>query len=852
MNQLAVLFIATLLGLTSHYGSAFVSNGNGAPQPRATPTPTQASSGTGLSIDKPRTESPQASPPPDSKPDSGDISGGLNSRETTRMLLIFADTAERSGDSAGSTKTRRQLFDDRLAQLKATPKDTPEYITLLRDVSEAGYFLIWGLYDDYKFDDARGIITEINNLLAPYRKQKPPPALVLPLTRMLWVEYSILIENDPAADKRVLSEILALTVDPDAYPDDYLFVANRRYGALWSMPGETRAKSRQSACALAAEMDRVISDEDSILRLMKCDVEAATTAQNAKTFPAAFAALERARQKGRQFLKEEPDSTVIQMMMVSIELTAYDIESGRKRKAEAANYQLTAANLFIAAIDGRAYPQTYRTEISDTYDRFNDLEFADLPQYTTAEARTEASLKLFQRIGTAIERSRQVFPLSPSYALVAADAWVRVAKIQRERKDLPAADKSSELAVTAIAGGRLVSAHRNYSELPTTECEAYAVRIRVLIELDRTDAAITTNNELQKWCGPWIQRYPWDFYMRQHWVSSANRLGIHLHRKRRYAEAIPLLELASNWGTEESSFYLADIYRNGRGVPADGERASYYTTLGSRQGMKRFTVPTDFAGTKFPFHVYVLHYPGPLCPVQKEPLPPELKCAGFTGIDDQVEWVKQARGGHVPDDVTTSFQKLEKIARDNNVSFPELAVYALGLAQNEDAENAKKKAISGKNTTKPAPPRQIAAKPKAAAPPPPPRARVAPVSLNSRFFYHVRGAPRARWIEATVVPYRPGEMCFSWVISVAPQKGDFEFFEEFRLPSPPKDLPEPSERISVLEGRQMVRTRLSDHIRDGEISSGWCIGEGDPMGTHTIQVWYGKESLAKFEFDLVE
>jgi len=77
-------------------------------------------------------------------------------------------------------------------------------------------------------------------------------------------------------------------------------------------------------------------------------------------------------------------------------------------------------------------------------------------------------------------------------------------------------------------------------------------------------------------------------------------------------------------------------------------------------GMKRFTIPTDFSGKKFPFHIYVAET--------------------WEFINDQFTWVSRIRGGEVPKEVRDSFARLYKIAKDNNVSFQELCVYALGTA----------------------------------------------------------------------------------------------------------------------------------------------------------------------------
>ena len=83
--------------------------------------------------------------------------------------------------------------------------------------------------------------------------------------------------------------------------------------------------------------------------------------------------------------------------------------------------------------------------------------------------------------------------------------------------------------------------------------------------------------------------------------------------------------------------------------------------------MKRFTVPCDFNGVKHPFHVYIGD-PNP----KKHPL------------QFQSWWLSSERGGNIPQDVMDSFEKLFKISQENNVSFEDLCVYALGAAQQED------------------------------------------------------------------------------------------------------------------------------------------------------------------------
>lgn len=85
--------------------------------------------------------------------------------------------------------------------------------------------------------------------------------------------------------------------------------------------------------------------------------------------------------------------------------------------------------------------------------------------------------------------------------------------------------------------------------------------------------------------------------------------------------------------------------------------------------MKRFTIPCDFNGTKHPFHVYV-----------GEPHPARHP------LQNQSWWLSNVRGGTIPKEVMDSFERLHNISKENNVSFEDLCVYALGTAAAEGGE----------------------------------------------------------------------------------------------------------------------------------------------------------------------
>lgn len=210
-----------------------------------------------------------------------------------------------------------------------------------------------------------------------------------------------------------------------------------------------------------------------------------------------------------------------------------------------------------------------------------------------------------------------------------------------------------------------------YDERYAWVCGAYGTRLKINYESKNIEDVLKDFKTINDICLPIFEKHPFDFYLHSKILSVYHHTGKLLFEKDRFQEAKPILEYTSRWGNKEDSKLLARMYQEGLGVQVDNSRAEALETLASKQSMKRFTIQNvDFgsSGTA-PFHVYVY----------QKPLDYRYK-----GIDGQVEWLKQARGGTVPVDAADSFRKLHKIAVENNVSFPDLAVYALGNKNKEE------------------------------------------------------------------------------------------------------------------------------------------------------------------------
>jgi Domain of unknown function (DUF2610) len=82
--------------------------------------------------------------------------------------------------------------------------------------------------------------------------------------------------------------------------------------------------------------------------------------------------------------------------------------------------------------------------------------------------------------------------------------------------------------------------------------------------------------------------------------------------------------------------------------------------------VKRFTVTCQFGDARAPFPVYI-----------------GQPARGCQPLKYQAAWLREERGGAIPLEVLSNFEKLHRIAADNNVSFEDLCMYALGAAQDE-------------------------------------------------------------------------------------------------------------------------------------------------------------------------
>ena len=198
--------------------------------------------------------------------------------------------------------------------------------------------------------------------------------------------------------------------------------------------------------------------------------------------------------------------------------------------------------------------------------------------------------------------------------------------------------------------------------------------VRALLRTGRRREAGQLLKDALALCDAILEERPWDWYVKDAYSGLCWESAAVLTELRESELAQPLLRRAwgvmlKRYGKEELLDRYSELPLKGEvPVNASPDDETFFTGFGKnsdpkKSGMTRFTVPADYSGGRYPFHVYVLSGKN-----------------GYSELLDQFQWVKGIRGGTVPTEVQESFERLNKIAVENKVDFRELCVYALGTA----------------------------------------------------------------------------------------------------------------------------------------------------------------------------
>ncbi len=106
------------------------------------------------------------------------------------------------------------------------------------------------------------------------------------------------------------------------------------------------------------------------------------------------------------------------------------------------------------------------------------------------------------------------------------------------------------------------------------------------------------------------------------------------------------------------------------------------------------------------------------------------------------------------------------------------------------------------------------------------------------------------------IPNVPEKVCFGWVIKVKPSGELVKITEIFTLPAAPKAWVgvdnDPYSQTTTSQDRKIATTRRFMPLKNGILENSWCIGKGDPNGSHHIVVLNNTQVLAEFEFEVYD
>jgi hypothetical protein len=289
---------------------------------------------------------------------------------------------------------------------------------------------------------------------------------------------------------------------------------------------------------------------------------------------------------------------------------------------------------------------------------------------------------IHQKMLKALELNQKVYGSVPEIAKITTMGNQKLIEFRpiKNRQDTLIKLSYCDKVISAYEKLNLTNDFSNFDEVYASYCGAYDDKLSIYISLDDLDMARQSYKQMHDIFNPIYEKYKFDFYLGQHFWGSAMRMGKFLFEKGYINEAMPILNYASFNGISESTKLLAKINREGLMGRANVSVADSLDNLAKKQSMKKFTIPCDFGGKKYPFDVYVRELP---------------RDYPYRAIEDQAEWLSQARGGNIPDVVRSSFIKLQDLAWKNDVSFPDLCVYALEAANEE--KKKKTDSISAKS-----------------------------------------------------------------------------------------------------------------------------------------------------------
>lgn len=593
---------------------------------------------------------------------SGESARWEDISKTLRSLYENGRELERAGNGREALRTFGQAYDQgaqAATTLKTNQRTTESFVAAFADVSSR---YAWHLLHVGNKPGAEAVVRSLENVVDRYDPAQLPSGLLFSYGTYETGKSFYASEYGSEADEqthstRAVDLLSRAAAQADASIDAMSSAIIMLQAPFLRSSGQKRQELLTQICSLSQRMtSKYPGDPRSALGRFYClRMQSLDQAKQGKVN------LARETLDDAEHLLyglERAKNTDAGLCLVIAELEQAGLSSSDRKDQGTRNDHLIAAKeYFVEAMAGHTLLETS----SDFRYLYQGLTGAAFAGPDKAEA-------FYKDIVGSISASLQAFPHSRSITLIAADSYGRLAQLYLHNA-ARASDASGWLAksISMYLQSDFLSSPR-FSETTAEFCQAQESEIELSRATGRLDGVRAGIKNLLATCTPALERYPWDFYLRLHLIAANEAAGKAFFDAKRYSEAMPYLQYASRWGFADSSHLLKQIYEQGLGVPSNVSLAQEFENLAGAQSVEQVTMQVSFNGIHAPFVFYLYEWP---------------KDYQFSGVDDQVAWLREARGGQVPADAAESFRKVQKIARDNHVSFPRLWAQAM----NKSASN---------------------------------------------------------------------------------------------------------------------------------------------------------------------
>jgi tetratricopeptide (TPR) repeat protein len=563
---------------------------------------------------------------------------------------------ELTGNTADELNSLKKGYEDSQIAMKAFPagQDPPEATEA--DFLNDAYRYCWFLMEIGRTDEVKSILKTLREMIKQ-RKSKPTTAkLIVVYGRIENLEAQLAYLSNNTKDMAVHARLsrdygdqAAKLPTPDLETQIFWVRAYLNLAGDGSEKDES-GKLQESACTKAQELfEKAPNDERVILQQVECMENYAADMNYATHKGDRQKKYEEALQIDKRGLDLAPNDPGLLLDKAELENFLAGTTWAADDKTITRSYRLEAKSDFVKAIKGRIYFGQSPGKLRKIYDNCTNTTF-DKPEEEAA---------FYKEILDAVTPTLKEFSKIPSLAYIGADASLHLGQALGKIPDKkPEAEAALSQSVDYFQNGSQIKNLSSYTEDIDDFCNAYLQQAQMYADDKKVDLVVDDANRMKDQCTAPLEKYPWDFYLRGWLINTQALAGKSLFDAHNYQKAVDYLSYASHWGMQDSTHSLAEMYRNGWGVGKDEKKAAELDQLAKKQTYQAYTLTIDFGGgdrSQVTFRIW--QWP---------------KDYPYDGIDDQVKWWKDVRGGTVPANLADVFREVEKIARDRDESFPEL------------------------------------------------------------------------------------------------------------------------------------------------------------------------------------